>query len=363
MAMAMAMATTMAPPDETPRSDLRPRPGRARAFGAALVALALLAPGPARAQTREELDRARVLFKEGVALSAANNCAAALTKFQAVANVKMTAQVAFNIAECEERLGKLVSALGNFRVAASMAEGDAKAKDVSAQVGNRIEALEARVPKLTLKRGKGAATASIELDGSDLGTGQISGEIPVDPGAHTIVAKIGGKEASHETVTLADKESKTFEVTVDLPPAKVEDHDSGPVELGPDEPQQPSPSRVPGAVALGVGGASIVVGAVFWGLRGGTLGELEQRCGGDLSCPPSAAPVADKGRLYTGVAEVAAGVGIAGVIAGIVLLVKSAPPSPPKQAGARAATRTTTFSLTPTAPRASLGGLSIEGTF
>jgi hypothetical protein len=305
------------------------------------------------------------LFKEGVALSAANNCAAALTKFQAVANVKMTAQVAFNIGECEERLGKLVSALGNFRVAASMAEGDAKAKDVSSRVGDRLDALEARVPKLTLKRGKGAATASIELDGSDLGAGQLSDEIPVDPGAHTVVAKIGGKEASRETVTLADKESKTFEVTVDLPPAKVEvpDPRAVPNVPSPDASAEPSPSRVPGAVALGVGAAGVVVGAVFWGLRGGTLGELEQRCGGDLSCPPSAAPIVDKGRLYTGVAEVAAGVGVVGIVVGIVLLVKSAPPSAPKQAGARAASSRRALSLTPLGPGASLGGLSIEGTF
>src|SRR5262249_41498730 len=159
------------------------------------------------AQTKEELEKARTAFKEGVALMSANNCPAALTKFRAVANVKMTAQVAFNIAECEERLGKLVSALGNYRVAASQAEGDAKAKDVSSRVGGRIDALEPRIPKLTVKRGRNADTASIEFDGSELGSSQLSNEFPVDPGSHTIVAKVGNKEYLHETITLAEKEA------------------------------------------------------------------------------------------------------------------------------------------------------------
>ena len=132
--------------------------GRA-ALGLGVLAATLAFGGGVRAQTRQELDAARKQFQEGMALSAANNCSAALTKFRAVANVKMTAQVAFNIAECEERLGKLVSALGNYRLAASQAQGDPKAKDVASRVADRIDAVEARVPRLTIRRGKGADIA------------------------------------------------------------------------------------------------------------------------------------------------------------------------------------------------------------
>src|SRR5919202_734978 len=98
-----------------------------------------------------------------MALSAANNCAAAVAKFRMVAKVKRTAQVQFNIAECEERLGKLVEALGDYRLAAAAAAEDpARAKEVAEKVDDRIEKLEARIPKLTVKRGKNAATARIE---------------------------------------------------------------------------------------------------------------------------------------------------------------------------------------------------------
>src|SRR5262245_58570408 len=210
---------TMALRDETSRSMRRRR--RAAAF-AGVVLISLFTAEGARAQTKQELEQARTWFKEGVALAAANNCPAALTKFRAVANVKMTAQVAFNIAECEERLGKLVSALGNYRLAAPQAEGDAKAKDVATRVGPKIEALEPRIPKLTVKRGQNADTAVIEFDGSELGSAQISTAFPVDPGSHTVVAKIGGKEYLHEKVSLAEKESQTFEVNLDVAAPKIE---------------------------------------------------------------------------------------------------------------------------------------------
>jgi len=124
---------------------------------------------PAGAQTKEEIDRARVEFHEGVVLMAANNCNAALTKFQSVAKVKRTPQVLFNIGACEERVGKLVSALGNYRLAAAAAEGDRKAKDVASRVGERITSLEERIPKLTIRRGSGAETATLLLDGAELG--------------------------------------------------------------------------------------------------------------------------------------------------------------------------------------------------
>jgi len=321
-----------------------------------------VAAGDAAAQSKEELDRARVLFREGVALSAANNCAAALGKFQEVAKVKMTAQVAFNIGECEERLGKLIEALGNYRVAASMAADDKKAKDVAAKVGERVEALEARIPKLTVKRGEGADTATIELDGVELGASQISTQLPVNPGSHVVVAKMSGKEYVHETVSLEEKESKTFEVKLDLPPTQVEQ--PAIEEPKPEPPPPPSGSKVPGAVVLGVGIASGIAAGVFWGLRGGAIGDLDTMCGGDNSCPPAAQDTYDKGRLYTGLAEVTTAVGIVGIATGIVLLVTSGPKKPAAPEGeASSAQNKRGVRFVSGAPGASVGGLSLVGRF
>jgi hypothetical protein len=300
-----------------------------------------------------------------MALSAANNCAAALTKYRAVANVKKTAQVSFNIAECEERLGKLVSALGNYRLAASQAQGDPKAKDVASRVADRIDALDARIPKLTIKRGKGADTASIELDGSELGASQLSAATPVDPGSHTVVAKVGDKEYAHDTVVLAEKESKTFEVKLTLPTAKLETPDVDPTPEPAKVEPPPAKSKAPGAVVLGVGGVGVVLGVTFMVMRGGTISDLNTACGGDMSCPPSAQATADKGRLFTGLAEGGFALGAVGLVTGIVLLATSGAPKPPPPSAAFLGPRPDPrgVHLEISAPGASVGGLSLAGRF
>ncbi len=200
------------PSGRPPMSRCRSSVASKRLAIVAAAAIFSLVPAQASAQSKEDLDKARALFREGLALSAANNCSGALVKFKAVASVKMTPQVAFNIAECEEKLGKLVSALGNYRLVESAAATDKKAKDVAAQATPRIAALEERIPKLSITRGKGAEAASIELDGNELGSNQIGTPMPVDPGPHMVVGKIGAQEISNSTVTLAEKESKSFEV-------------------------------------------------------------------------------------------------------------------------------------------------------
>lgn len=338
---------------------------RCAGLGLAVLAASLGSIGVARAQTKQELDEARKLFQQGMALSAANNCAAALTKYRAVENVKKTAQVSFNIAECEERLGMLVSALGNYRLAASQAQGDPKAKDVASRVADRIDALDARIPRLTIKRGKGADTASIELDGSELGASQLSAATPVDPGSHTVVAKIGDKEYAHDTVVLAEKETKTFEVKLELPVTKIEKPevvDETPVDV----PPPPAKSKVPGAVVLGIGGVGVALGVTFLVLRGGTLSDLDAMCGGDTSCPPSAQSTADKGRLFTGLSEGGFVLGAVGLVTGIVLLATSgAPKPPPKPSDAFLGPRPDArgVRLLTSAPGASVGGLSLAGKF
>ncbi|AKT39877.1 hypothetical protein [Chondromyces crocatus] len=356
-------------------------PGRSRSVGIGIATFALgvtLGASPASAQTQEELDRARVEFRQGVALMAANNCAAALAKFQEVARVKRTPQVLFNIGECEERVGKLVSSLGNYRLAAAAAEGDKKAQDVTNRVGDRIAALEERIPKLNVRRGTGAETAAIYLDGVEIGQSESTAEIPVDPGTHVVAARVGDKEAFRETVSMEERSAKTVDVTIEVPepePAAVEPEPVKP----PPPPPPPKGSKVPGIVVLSAGVASTVVGAVFLGLRGGALSDLDKVCNSDNACPPSAESTADSGRLYTGLAQVTLPLGVVGIAAGIVMLVTSgkggdAAPSEETTSGEassearrrgprRAAYSTWSPSLVPAASGANVGGLSVRMQF
>lgn len=335
------------------------------------LAAALLAAGTeARAQSKEDLAKARELFQEGIALAAGNNCSGAITKYKEVARlVRMTPQVAFNIAECEERLGKLVSALGNFRLAQSQLEdpkAKAKAKDVAAQVDGRITSLEERIPKLTIKRGKGAETATLVLDGTELGSTQVGSEMTVDPGPHELVARIGEKEASKKTFTIAEKEAQEVEIGVDL---KVEGpaETAKPVETSaPPPPPPPDEGRsiVPGIVVLAVGVAAAGAGfGLFFGPRQSTIDELEAVCGADKRCPPSAQETSDKGKLFTGLAEGAWGLGGAAIITGVILMAtsgggKKAPDAAVSLPGSGGRVRWMS-----SAPGADAGGMSLSGRF
>jgi hypothetical protein len=343
----------------------------ARRLTAALCAAALLcASGSAAAQPKQDLKRAHQLFNEGIALSAAKNWSGALAKFKEVAQFKMTAQVAFNIAECEEALGKLLSALGNYRLASNESQ-DGKAKDVAAQVDARIAALQERIPKLTIERGARAETATIELDGAELGSTEIGTAISVDPGSHVIVGKIGKEEGSRETVTLEEKESKTVSIVIDEALLKKPER---PVDPPPIEPPKPPPvtsgSKVPGAVVTGVGAASLVVGVVFIVLRQGTISDLDTLCGGDDTCPASAEATADKGKTFTGVAEATMALGVVGVATGIILLATSGSKAAPADGTSTAVNGPLGLpkngrgvGFLGVAPGATFGGASLVGRF
>src|SRR5260221_658363 len=81
-----------------------------------------LAPRPAFAQDKKELSKARALFQRAIELEQAGNYTQALEQFRDVGQVRMTPQVRFHIATCEEKLGRLVTALGGYELALADAE-------------------------------------------------------------------------------------------------------------------------------------------------------------------------------------------------------------------------------------------------
>lgn len=269
------------------------------------------APGP-------DVERARELFREGVALMAAENYAGALMKFKEVGRSRMTAQVAFNIAECEEKLGKLVAALGNYRLALAKAqEPGANASAVATNAPDRIGALEKRIAKLTVirKEEKPNPTAKIELDGVELAPAQLGAAIPTDPGQRTLRVVSGDRAIVTRVVKVGEGEALT--VTLDVP---------APVEEGPDGPfrEPTSGVSIPGVVLTVLGGGMLVAGGVFIGLRQSAISDLDEQCGGDRSCPPSAEQTYDEGRVFTGLAEAFIPAGVAAATVGVVLIVLQA---------------------------------------
>ncbi|HVY27007.1 MAG TPA: hypothetical protein VHB79_10660 [Polyangiaceae bacterium] len=287
-----------------------------------------LSPGLAHAQdpapetSADALKRAREQFGQALALQTAGDWAGALALLKEVAAVKSTPQVRFNMALCEEKLGKLVASLGDYELAAADARAE-KADQVAEEVEGRLESLRQRIPKLTIKRGAGADAASISVDGVSVGDQVIGTPMPTDPGPHSVEAKAPGFKLFRQSVRVAEQQSETIEVVLEAEPTP-------PPGVGPGgivQPRGRDSARTAGYVVGGVGVASLLASGVFFYLRQQKINDLDKSCPNRI-CPSHAYDAdRDAGKTYTLIADVTLAVGVAAVAGGVVLVLTSRPSS------------------------------------
>ena len=265
------------------------------------------------AADNDALRIARDQFGQALALQTGGDWAAALTLLKQVATVKSTPQVRFNIALCEEHLGRLVAALGDYELAATDAQAE-NAEQVAQEVDARLGVLKARVPRVIVSRGQGADAATISLDGVTLGDAVLDNPLPVDPGPHVVEATAPGYEPFKESFRMAEQQSTTIQVKLEVAPVV-------PELVAPPPRVAPQRLQTAGYVVGGVGiGSLIASGAMFY-LRHNAVSDLDKQCGPDRkSCPDSARSTVDRGKLYTTLGDVTLAVGAAAVGVGAVLV-------------------------------------------
>ncbi len=275
------------------------------ALGLATVAAATAA----RAETPAELKKARAQFQRGVELEQASNWSDAIQVFREVGQVRMTPQVRFHIAFCEEGLGRLVTALGGYELALSQA--DQVGGDFRTEVEGAIARLRERIPKLLIERGEGADAALVQLDGVDVGASSIGVEVPLDPGPHSVVALAPGYQQF--TITADLKERETTRVVLELLP------EPKPAPPPPPEKEivvvtrEEAPSRVVPYVIGGAGIGALAAGGVLFVLKQTTQADLENKCPDAEHCPVQYKDTYNRLRFYGYAAPVAAGVGVAAI--------------------------------------------------
>jgi hypothetical protein len=316
------------------------------------VALALgtpaLLPAPALADNAADLRKARAQFQRGIELEQAGNWAEAIQQFREVGAIRMTPQVRFHIAYCEEGLGRLVTALGGYELA--LAEADRVGPDFKTEVETAITRLRERIPKLMIERGAGAEAASVQLDGVDLGASSVGVEIPLDPGPHTVGATAPGYKAFSATVEAKEREVTRITLELEVAPEPAPGAAQGEREVI--VVTQQAPSRVIPYVVGGAGVAFLITGGVLLALRQQAAGELEEACPDPKQCPESNRDTYDRMKFYGVASPIAFGLGVAGVGAAVYLIMTEKKPVAP-QAG---------LSLVPAAP-GSLAGASLTGRF
>jgi hypothetical protein len=297
---------------------------RAAALGMALAIGSTAAAPPLLAQTPQELARARSLYKQGLSLEAAGDWGGALAKFEEVGRVKLTPQVRFHIGRCKENLGRMTEALGDYRLAEYEAQQQG-AKELD-EITQAREALETRIPKLVITRGAGAESATIEVDGVDVGQSQIGKEVNVDPGPHRIVAKLSGGREFEQTVNVSEGETKNVELVAPegLTPKKVERDGDEPTPVIEPPVTADRGGGGPGALPFIIGGVGLIgLGAAgYFALQRKSADEdLAAVCRPDNTCPKSKQSLQDDGERYALYTNIGLGVGIVGIGLATVLFI------------------------------------------
>jgi hypothetical protein len=287
---------------------------------AALLVVTVTSPETALAQDAAQLKEARGNFQRATELEHAKDWGGALRLFRDVGSVKMTAQVRYHIATCEENLGQLVAALGGYELALSQAED--MHPDFIAEVQGAIDKLNARIPKVRIVRGEGSEAASIQLDGVALGESSLGLDTAMNPGPHTVTATAPGFGDFSETITLSEGSTETL--TVVLVPL-VEEAKVPVVQAPATQEEQKGYGVLPYAIG-GAGLGVAALGGLFLGISQGKVGKAKDLCGGGKDCrDASPADQAEAQKLVSGaktleaVGWVTVVIGVAGVATGTVL--------------------------------------------
>jgi hypothetical protein len=296
--------------ERAPRRAKRALAKVAASVAACLALCALLPPG-ALAQGPDPA-AAEALFKAGMAAAHAGDLELACTRFRESQHLEPAPGTLYNLADCEEKRGKLATAWALFgELSHTLPPQDERV----AMVRGRVGALEPRLPKLIVRLAPGApASTTVRRDDVALGPGSLGVQLPVDPGRHVVTATAPGRSARTYEIVIAESASK--EVSV----APAADASSG-------TPQTPGPSptdTAPGSgqrlVGLVVGGAGVVAmgaGAVL-GLVAKSRYDGASHCAGEL-CDAAGIETRESARRLGTAGTVVFVVGAAALAGGVVL--------------------------------------------
>jgi hypothetical protein len=173
-------------------------------------------PCPAAEPTKTELAAARDLFARAEKDEDAGHWSDALDKLRRASSVKMTPGIRFHVALCEEKLGQLVAALGDYTAAEAAARSEGN-KEVLEVIADPLAALRTRIPNLTITSPEGVKSVEVTLDGGPLVAGLLGTPVPVEVGAHTVAAHAPGRLPFSTTVTVAEHQTLTVEIRLPAP--------------------------------------------------------------------------------------------------------------------------------------------------
>ena len=258
---------------------------------------------------------AEALFEQARAAMAAGSYDIACARFRDSDKLDPAVGTRFNLADCEEKRGRVATAWSLFRgVLAELAQDDDR-RPIAQQ---RVKALEPRMPYLTMVRTpETPARARVRIDGVELSEGSFGVPLPMDPGTHelTLLLMEGGKE-QQSRFALREGEHKDLPIR-----AGHEATPAGPAESATAEPPSAGDSKRHWAyVAGGVGAFGVAFGAVTGIVTLSKKSTADANCDDSLRvCNQVGRDASQSGRTFGTLSAVGFGVGIVGLATGAYL--------------------------------------------
>ncbi len=161
---------------------------------------ALLIAGDARAQSADESARAERLFTEAMGLIESGNYAEACPKLEASERMDPALGTQFNLALCEEKIGRYARAWRNFTAVEKLAHASGKrGREEAAR--DRLAELRPRVPHLVIATVERDVT--VRLDGEVIER-DLFGFVAVEGGTHTLEAIAAAKQRWSQTLSVEE---------------------------------------------------------------------------------------------------------------------------------------------------------------
>jgi hypothetical protein len=297
---------------------------------AALLGVAIAGSSAAAEPTDKQKEAAEKLFVEGRAALSRGEHDLACAKFRSSLALVSLASTLANVAQCEEREGRLLEAFAAWQgVLGMLAEGDERLDFAR----KRAASLDAKIPRLTLALfGELRAEARILVNGASMDRATLGTSLRLPPGEHTIVVGAPGRPEQRLKVTLSEGERK--EITILPGPATP----PPPPSIAPPPPPPPAPPpdrRLAAGLAIGgVGLASFVMAAITGGILLSKDSRIKELCPNQVCSPEgrgeiqSTTPllIANTVGWIAGIGGVGAGVGL--VAASLVAPKASIKPAP-----------------------------------
>lgn len=250
---------------------------------------------------------ARGQLQQGFALKQQGKCNEAIPHFEESFRLDRQPKALLNLADCEEKLGRLGAAQTHFVEARELARAQGL-EPLKALAEQRLKSTEERMPKLLVKVGPDApGDTTVTRDGMALGSVSLNSPLPIDVGKHVILARGGGFQRQYE-VTIAEGETKELVVTPvggqplsapasplparqpSAPASASSSRDSVVLSVQPEsrpsDRSSGSVQRFSGFSAIGVGVVGLAVGTVFGLTVSKKRDEIDATCPTGQPCSP-----------------------------------------------------------------------------